>query len=84
MNPDLDTCVKHLDGLDCPVHGPARKKAPFEPAIKTVWSIRPCSACGKGVKCEPGYPMEIRVVCADCIAHPPDPDVWTACSPTTV
>jgi hypothetical protein len=33
MNPDLDTCVKHLDGLDCPVHGPARKKAPFEPAI---------------------------------------------------
>jgi hypothetical protein len=29
MNP-LDTCVKHADGLDCPVHGPVRKKAPFE------------------------------------------------------
>ena len=31
MNPRHDTCIRHLDGLDCPVHGPARKKAPFEP-----------------------------------------------------
>jgi hypothetical protein len=27
----LDTCVKHLDGLDCPIHGPFRpKKATIE------------------------------------------------------
>jgi hypothetical protein len=42
-----DTCVKHLDGLDCPVHGPVRKKAPFElpvhqdPVVDpTVHSVR--------------------------------------------
>jgi hypothetical protein len=33
MNAAYDTCVKHLDGLDCPIHGPflpGRKKAPLE------------------------------------------------------
>jgi hypothetical protein len=33
MNARLDTCVRHLDGLDCPVHGPVRKKAPFESPV---------------------------------------------------
>lgn len=47
----------------------------------TMWSIRPCIICGKGVKCEPGYPQAIKVVCPTCInaaaANPP------ATAPTT-
>lgn len=31
MNPDHDTCIRHLDGQDCPVHGPVREKALFDP-----------------------------------------------------
>lgn len=33
-----------------------------------VWSIRRCFMCGRGVKCEPGYPATARVVCQRCLA----------------
>lgn len=31
------------------------------------WSIRPCLVCGRGVKCEPGYPADVQVACWRCI-----------------
>lgn len=42
--------------------GPHRLDGP-----NRLWSIRACIVCGRSVKCEPGYPAEIRVVCWPCI-----------------
>lgn len=64
MNRNLDTCIRHLDGQDCPVHGPAREKALFDPnhqnpvVYPTLRDLRPGREVRTGISGE--HPAGVR------------------------
>jgi hypothetical protein len=39
--------------------------------VKRPPDRRPCEVCGQPVSCEPGYPVDIKVVHMECIGREP-------------
>jgi hypothetical protein len=33
----------------------------------SLWNIRPCVSCGRGVRCEPDYPAAAQIICWACV-----------------